>query len=142
MTEKELTWIATVFDCEGSLTAQKYQGRKIKETLYPMIQIGNTQREIIERFHNLVGFGKVYYDYEYNKTQYELASRKDPLKKRYNHWWKATNFDDCQHFIHLIWNEWISPYRRKTAFELGLVVPEMMVENSMNGLFIKGKDNG
>lgn len=128
MTKEELIWIATVFDCEGNITLQKLNYTKKDGTIshynYPIAQIAHCSLDLITRFHTLVGFGTRYdyvnksYKYTYTKKSGEISNYQYTNRKPV-YWWKAWK-DDAHKFIALIWDEWISDYRRETAIKLGV----------------------
>jgi hypothetical protein len=117
MDAKDLTWIATVFDCEGCISSQKSQYRKkngeVSNYENVVIQIGHCSEDLIIRFHTLVGMGKLY-GHNYNYSYLYKTERKQV------YWWKITNRPQILEFIELIWGEWISEYRRETIIKLGV----------------------
>lgn len=140
MTDKELTWIATVFDCEGCLDKhiiyhEKKNGQ-MSEYSYLRIQIGHCSFDLLERFHKLVGMGKIYGPYTKKSGKYS-RTMKDGNVRDYDYtlhkkWWKwEIRNEEVRKFMALIWGEWISDYRRMTAIEIG-AVPSLEVLLEMN----------
>lgn len=120
LTEKEVTWIATLFDCEGCLDEfSKYR--------YVRIQIVHGSKDVIDRLHALLpAWSNTYRPYykrsgTYNYTKkdgtvshYDYANGKPAYK------WILSKREYVELFFELIWNEWISDYRRETAIKLGV----------------------
>lgn len=115
LTPQELTWIATLFDCEGCLSSPiTYVKKNGDVSTYVWIQIGHRSKDVIDRLDSLLpGWGRTYtheYNYKYKET--------DDIREVY--WWKITNRRGVRQFIELIWGEWLSEYRRETAIRLGV----------------------
>ena len=132
MTREELVWLTAVFDCEGciSVQKQKYFSRKsyiIRTREYPVISLGHCSLDLITRFHELVGFGRLYMNVKNKSGKYTYQSVKTGETKDYSyankkisHRWCLTKQEEIEKFIQLIWNEWLSEHRRSKIIQLGL----------------------
>lgn len=132
MTPEELVWVATVFDCEGCIAVQrkvyeKKNGQIVKKQ-YVSLVIGHCSLDLVTRFHSLVRMGTVKsYEYKSGTYSYERVnggtSRYDYRNKKRVYWWRISRRAEVLKFMKLIWDEWISEYRRETARSLD-IAPE------------------
>lgn len=113
MTEKELTWVATVFDCEGCLDRwiKQYVKKSGKTVEYniPRIQISNSSHKMILRLQELTRMGKIYGPYQ-PKGKYTYKQR----------WVWIVRGQNVNKFLEMIWDEWLSDARRETAITLNV----------------------
>lgn len=130
MTNEEATWLATVFDCEGCIHVQKYsryskRKGEIRNYEYVRLVIGHCSLDLITRVHGLVGMGRVYAHQKKCGTYVYVKKSGDVSKYEYSnkkpvYFWKINKLTEIQKFIALIWDEWLSEYRRETISQLGV----------------------
>ena len=68
MDELELAWAAGLFDGEGHTGVQK-QKKQNKVYVYPLVQVVQADREVLDRFATAVGVGSVYGPFKAYGTQ-------------------------------------------------------------------------
>lgn len=104
--ETEIAWAAGLFEGEGSIHANRINGR-----VYLLLNLSSTDRDVVERFHRIIGCGKVYGPY------YE----KNPLRPRYS--WHTKNKADSEQALKLL-EPWLCERRIAKAAEVRRLVAE------------------
>jgi hypothetical protein len=107
MDKENLAWAAGLFEGEGSFSfcnknsSRGYPTRGVKACL------GMTDEEIVHRFQEIMGVGKVYGPY--NHKPYKRIENRKP------HWnWSASSFEHVQATVVFLW-PWLGERRRQAA---------------------------
>lgn len=106
----ELAWAAGFFDGEGCASLARSTGwSKMlgRERVYlrPWLTIGQTDRWVLDRFHQAVGVGRV--------TGPHVHDARNPRARE--QWrYESTSFADSVAVIALLWR-WLSPVKREQA---------------------------
>jgi hypothetical protein len=128
----ELAWAAGFFDGEGStFCMHKESKRRTKDGRprdYPTlrVQIGQGEREVLDRFASAVGVGKIYYV----KAHYTSAQGYTYYKDKWQY--QATK-DEAAYVLEQLW-QWLSEPKRKQAIEAikfyhaGLEIPRKRMD--------------
>lgn len=86
--EQEIAWAAGLFEGEGTVCAVKaYNG-----SFYPRMAIGTTDLDVLQRFVEIVGVGKVYGPYQH------YGPDKKPMYR-----WAADRRERFTEVLDLIW---------------------------------------
>jgi hypothetical protein len=93
-TRDEIAWAAGLFEGEGCFAW----------TGTPSVILGMTDRDIVERFAAIVGFGLLYEE-----------PRRPPEQTLYR--WRANGFENVQAVLAMLW-QWLGPRRRARAVEV------------------------
>ena len=107
-TECEIAWAAGFFEGEGYFSPNV---RQLKDgpRVYPTVGLKNTDREMLERFHRIVGVGFIRPDAV--GEQKRSAHHKDSWR------WRATSRTEAEYVLHLL-KPWLSPRRLARAAEI------------------------
>jgi len=107
-TECEIAWAAGFFEGEGYFSPNI---RQLKDgpRVYPTMGLKNTDREMLERFHRIIGVGII--RPAYIGSQKRRAHHKDAWR------WRVTNRTDAEHVLRLL-KPWLSPRRLARATEI------------------------
>lgn len=92
--EHELAWAAGLFEGEGTICAVKAKvvtGTKF----YPRAQLGMTDLDVITRFVDIIGIGKVRGPYEKNGS---AGIRPKPI-----YFWAVAKKDEFEEAINMLW---------------------------------------
>ena len=88
-TEK-LIWACGLFEVEGCFSIKKANAKKHTHA-YISANLGTTDKDAIEQFHSIVGFGKLYGPYMFKKAT-------KPIYR-----WSTTQTEDVQKLIKLFY---------------------------------------
>lgn len=102
MDREELAWASGLFEGEGCFTHNGVKTRRGPGSL--ATSIGSTDRDVLERFAQAVGFGKV-------GGPYTTAGYKPVYQ------WTAYGFEKMQAILAMLW-PWLCSRRRERAIEL------------------------
>jgi hypothetical protein len=111
----ELAWAAGLFDGEGSTFCMHKEPKRFSPNGRPKdyptlrVQMGQSNREVLDRFANAVGVGKVYYV----KAHYTSAQGYKYAKDKWQY--QATK-DDAALVLESIW-PWLSELKREQAID-------------------------
>jgi hypothetical protein len=103
--ETDLAWAAGFFDGEGSTSVLKAQRDKYS---YIRMSVNQKKPECLERFHSIVGFGKIY-----------RANKRDIYS------WDCYKQSDVPQVLEMLW-----PYLSNVKKEQALRAMERVKENS------------
>lgn len=98
---EELAWAAGFADGEGSFYLEKIG----KDTWAPAFGLVQTDPRVLERFADVMGFGKVVGPF----GPYKKGPKSKPLYS-----WRARSFEKAQAVLALLWT-WLGPVKRKQA---------------------------
>lgn len=100
---EDLAWAAGLFEGEGCIRAATDRQSKARWEGRAYLDISQSEREVLDRFHQIVGtqFGKVYGPYP------------KPNRKPYFRY-MCTRFEQTQQIVILLW-PWLSSRRRQQA---------------------------
>ena len=99
----ELAWAAGLFEGEGCFSMSS---RGLGNAKRPSVYIGSTDKDVIDRFHAIVGRGKRSFEF-----------RKGQGSKKSFYIWRSGAFETFQFIICLFWN-WLGIRRRNRAKEI------------------------
>lgn len=105
-TDAEIAWAAGFFEGEGYFTSSRHQ---LKDGLrhYPHVGINNTNLEMLQRFHRIVGVGAI----TVRSVAYSPFNAKPQWK------WMAGKRKEAEHVRDLLL-PWLSQARRDRAAEV------------------------
>jgi hypothetical protein len=105
-TDTEIAWAAGFFEGEGYFSAIP---RQLKDgpRLYPFVGINNTDYEMLARFHEIVGVGRI----ETRSVAYSPFNAKPQWR------WIAGKRHEAEHILQLF-TPWLSTKRKARAAEL------------------------
>jgi hypothetical protein len=93
MDHEELAWAAGLFEGEGCFSV-------LKDGRGPQASLSMVDQEIVEKFADIVGAGKIY---PYHKPPYQ------PVYK-----WQSGDFEQFQHVVCVLW-PWLGRRRKEKA---------------------------
>jgi hypothetical protein len=97
-TRENLAWAAGLFEGEGCIT---------RTNRVPVARLGTTDLDVLERFHLVMGFGRVYeMGHTRNHPRWKPASE-----------WTTTTFEEAQATIAVLW-PWLRARRRARGLEV------------------------
>lgn len=105
MTREEIAWAAGLFEGEGCISISKPKsGSKFNQNR--IVQLSMTDKDVVDKFHNLIGFGLRY--------EFDPSKRNPTWKIRYD--WKVYKAEHVQAFLAAIWC-FLCERRKKKATE-------------------------
>lgn len=112
MTDSEIAWAAGLFEGEGSISWFKLKNRA--DSIKVAVTISMTDEDVIYRFANIMGFGKV-------KGPYQPQ----PTSRKVRWVWEVQNFKDCLKAINLLY-PYLGVRRQAKADEFIKIVTERL----------------
>ena len=106
---EELAWAAGFFDGEGCVYSSNMNTKRPRKGKTIHFDIAQTDRQVLDRFTNALGIGKVYGPYP--------GSGKGPNNKDYYRYTLA-GFEKCQAAVALIWKNLGSIKRQQASLAL------------------------
>ena len=110
-TKEDLAWAAGLFEGEGCFCWVKIPNRNNRPTPYSYCQasLHTTDKDVLEKFVSVIGFGKVNGPYIY-------TSKTIPMRKP-SWYWAIRGYDRFQAVVDMLW-PWLGKRRRAKAKEV------------------------
>lgn len=93
--EQEIAWAAGLFEGEGSFCAYKAK-RAAGFSFYPRAQLASTDHDVIKRFQEAVGLGKIRGPYDKNGSQ---GVRPKPI-----YFWTTNRAEEFVELVSMFWD--------------------------------------
>ena len=115
MTDSEIAWAAGLFEGEGSISWFKLKSRK--DSIKVSVVLTMTDADVVYKFANIMGFGKV-------KGPYQPQ----PTSRKVRWVWEVQNFRECVKAIDLLY-PYLGERRKAKADEFKEIVKNRLTEN-------------
>jgi len=116
VSKAQAAWCAGIFEGEGSFSYHSGKfGRRV------MARMTMSDKDVVNRFAELVGVGKVYGPFRWKIGTKDMWT------------WQVTSFENVQHVIAILWR-WLGIRRRARASEVLTLAKDMKLGWRMRSL--------